>query len=198
MPRYTKGSSGGRTLRIIGGRWRGRTLPVPPIPGLRPTPNRLRETLFNWLQPQIPGACCLDAFAGTGMLGLEAVSRGARSAILIEKNRQLYRKLQAQKRVFLANEVQIFHDDALHWLQGKGGAAGKERPQTFDCIFLDPPFHCELIARSCHLLLAQGLIAETGWVYTESEPGLPAPSGWQVHREARSRHVQCRLIQAGN
>ena len=119
-------------VRIVGGRWRGRRLAVPAGTGVRPTPDRVRETLFNWLAPNLPGAQCLDLFAGTGVLGLEALSRGAAATTFVERDAVLVRALEEHVGV-LAAEAQVFQDDALNFLSS--------RPQrTFDVVFVDPPY----------------------------------------------------------
>ena len=125
-------------IRIIGGQWRGRRLPVADQPGLRPTPDRIRETLFNWLATVIPGARCLDLFAGTGALGFEALSRGARCAIMVEQNIQLVQQLEGAKSVLEADRAEIIHTEAINWLAN--------RHEPFNVVFLDssvPPALCE-------------------------------------------------------
>ena len=124
-------------VRIVGGRWRGRRLAVPAGTGVRPTPDRVRETLFNWLAPSLPGARCLDLFAGTGVLGLEALSRGAAGTTFVERDAVLVRALEAHMGI-LAAEAQVFHDDALNFLSS--------RPtREFDVVFVDPPYSTGLV-----------------------------------------------------
>ena len=124
-------------VRIVGGRWRGRRLAVPAGTGVRPTPDRVRETLFNWLAPSLPVAQCLDLFAGTGVLGLEALSRGAAGTTFVERDAVLVRALESHMGV-LAAEAQVFHEDAREFLSS--------RPQrTFDVVFVDPPYATELV-----------------------------------------------------
>ena len=119
-------------LRIVGGEWRGRRLPVLDQPGLRPTPDRVRETLFNWLAPLITGARCLDLFAGSGALGFEAASRGAGRVVMIEKSANVVRVLRENRLLLDARQVEVIHADAGPWLAGQA--------EPFDLVFLDPPF----------------------------------------------------------
>lgn len=187
-------------IRIIGGHWRGRTLPVPAAAGLRPTPERLRETLFNWLAADIAGARCLDLFAGTGILGLEALSRGAREVTLIEKNPRLYARLRSHQAESQYPGLYLVRADACRWLQAPGARRRSPRPLDlpfdlpFDIVFIDPPFHQDLVARCLTLLQTQGWLSEEAWVYVESEPGLAAPPHWQLCKQARAGRVWCRLL----
>jgi 16S rRNA (guanine966-N2)-methyltransferase len=130
-------------VRIIGGAWRRRWLPVAPVPGLRPSADAQRETLFNWLQPGLPGATVLDLFAGTGALGLEAASRGAHSVLLVEKSPVAARQLEANCRLLGAAQVTVRQDDALRLLAQGREAAGLD---PFDLVFVDPPFEKGLVA----------------------------------------------------
>src|SRR4051794_19363664 len=125
-------------VRIIGGRWRGTRLPVPASPGLRPSSDRVRETLFNWLMPVLAGARVVDVFAGTGALGLEAVSRGAAHAALVERDTALARSLrETVTRLSAQKAVEVAHGDALAWL-------ARQAPASFDVAFVDPPFDADL------------------------------------------------------
>ncbi|MEX0950842.1 MAG: 16S rRNA (guanine(966)-N(2))-methyltransferase RsmD, partial [Gammaproteobacteria bacterium] len=147
-------------IRIIGGQWRHRQLPVPDRPGLRPTPDRLRETLFNWLQDCIQGARCLDLFAGSGALGFEAASRGAAGVVLVERDPALARALDEQVSVLQAAQMQVHCSEALHWLH---------QPQDpFDIIFLDPPFGTDLLSQSLELIAANAMLRAGGRVYVEA------------------------------
>ena len=175
------------SVRIIGGRWRGTRLPVADSPGLRPSADRVRETLFNWLQPVLPGARVLDLFAGTGVLGLEAVSRGAASAMLVEAEPQLARGLQAEvARLGASGDVTVHQGDALAWLRGQPA-------QGFDIAFVDPPFAGGLW--DAVLASLPRLMAEQGWLYLESPAGqVPAlPAEWRLHREGATREVRYAL-----
>ena len=176
------------SVRIVGGRWRGTRLAVPELAGLRPTSDRVRETLFNWLQPALPGAVVLDLFAGSGALGLEAVSRGAARAVLVERDpvqaaslRATVQKLQAEA------QVQVVQDDALRWL------AGQAPDVRFDIAFLDPPFDDGLWQAALQALLPR--MAGSAWIYVESPasqvPVLPA--SWRLHRELRTAQARAAL-----
>ena len=155
-------------MRIAGGSLRGRTLKVPP--GARPTPARARETLFNWLAATVPGANCLDLFAGAGALGMEALSRGAAQCVFVESQRATVEMLrQAVSEWGVAGRVE--HADALRWLAGETGQARK----PMDIVFLDPPFGSGLTARCCTLLALDGWLAENCRLYLESHKRDPLP-----------------------
>ena len=175
------------SVRIIGGRWRGTRLPVADSPGLRPSTDRVRETLFNWLQQALSGARVLDLFAGTGVLGLEAVSRGAASAQLVEAEPQLARALEAVvARLGATGEVAIHRGDALAWLRAQPAL-------VFDIAFVDPPFAAGLWEPVLAALPA--LLATDAWLYVES-PSEHAPvmsPDWALHRESRTRDVRFAL-----
>ena len=179
------------TVRIVGGRWRGTRLAVPSLPGLRPSSDRVRETLFNWLMPMLPGARVVDLFAGTGALGLEAVSRGAAHATLVEHAPLLAASFEDTVQRLSAHEsVAVVRDDALAWLARQPEAA-------FDLAFVDPPFDAQLWPRVLPSLFPR--IAPGGWLYVESPaghvPGL-APSQWRLHREGGTRDVRYALYRA--
>ncbi|TLF49803.1 16S rRNA (guanine(966)-N(2))-methyltransferase RsmD [Halomonas urmiana] len=175
-------------LRLIGGDYRRRQLPVLDHPGLRPTPDRVRETLFNWLSAALPGARVLDLFAGTGALGLEALSRGAREAVFVEADARVARQLADNLGTLGASERAI-----LLTTQAQAFLAGTAAP--FSLAFLDPPFHRDLAADCCAALEAGGWLAEEAWIYLETESSLePAvPSTWQLHREVRAGDSTGRL-----
>jgi len=173
-------------LRIIGGRLKGSRLEVPLWPGLRPTPDRLRETLFNWLQSSIIGARCLDLFAGSGALGLEAESRGAASVVLVEREPALAASLRANG-VRLQATAEVVCAEAGAWL--------RTTPRPFDLVFLDPPF-ADQLWQSISLQLEQGgWLADPAWVYVETpdQQDFDPPSGWQLQRATRVGAVQGRL-----
>ena len=185
-PRGREGS-----VRIIGGRWRGSRLPVPDAPGLRPTSDRARETLFNWLQPVLPGARVLDLFAGSGALGLEALSRGARQVLLVERDPRLAGSLQASvERLRAGDAATVARADALALLrtplQGR-----------FDVVFLDPPFEHGLWAAA--LAALPPWLADDAWLYLESPPDGAVEPGpdWRLHREGRSRDARHALYRLG-
>lgn len=174
-------------IRIIGGQWRGRKLPVPNSPGLRPTTDRVRETLFNWLAPVIQGARCLDCFAGSGALGLEALSRYAGSATLLEFERLVAQQLE-KNLALLQGKGTVVNTNTLSWLAGNG--------QPFDVVFLDPPFRKGLLAETVTLLEQQGWLADEAWIYVEAEAESAAadvPANWQLHREKVAGQVAYRL-----
>lgn len=184
--------SGARTppgkVRIIGGRWRGTRLEVPQRPGLRPTSDRVRETLFNWLQPVLPGARVLDLFAGSGALGLEAVSRGAARAVLVEHDPELARALRCTvaRLQGAAGAVEVVAADALAWLHAQPHAG-------FDLAFVDPPFDANLWGGVLPALAPK--LSDDGLLYVES-PADAAPEpgpGWHLHREGRTRDVRFAL-----
>ena len=177
-------------IRIIGGRWRNTRLSVPSSPGLRPSSDRVRETLFNWLAPMLPGARVIDVFAGTGALGLESVSRGAAHAVLLERDPALVQSLrQVMQRLSAQESVDVVQGDALAWLARYNG-------QGFDLAFVDPPFDAELWQLALAALLPR--LVPGAWLYLESPhdkvPALPA--GWALHREARTREVRFALYRA--
>ena len=178
------------SVRIIGGEWRGTRLPVADRDGLRPTADRVRETLFNWLQPMLPGARVLDLFAGTGALGLEAVSRGAREAVLVERDPQLAEGLrQLAAKLPGGERVQVVCADALTWLQAARGG--------FDLVFLDPPFTGDLWVPA--LVGLDGRLADQAWLYVESPVSSPNVPGraWRPHREGQTREVRYALYRRG-
>lgn len=173
-------------VRIIGGRWRNTKLAVGGVAGLRPTGDRVRETLFNWLMPALPGARVLDLFAGSGALGLEAVSRGAASAVLVERDAgQAVRLREAVTKLGAAAQVTVAQDDALRWL-------ASAPPAAFDIAFLDPPFAADLLPQALPALAPH--LAPAAWIYVEA-PDAPAalPSGWVEHRQMRTRETCCTL-----
>ncbi len=182
-------------VRIIGGRWRRSRLPVGQAPGLRPTPDRVRETLFNWLGQDLSGCRCIDAFAGSGALGFEAASRGAQEVVLCERHPALVRALQANAQRLGAEAVRVLAGDALTLL-------GTLAPGAWDGIFLDPPFDDareggERLTRSA-LGAAARLLCPQGWVYLESprawtEAELQA-LGWCLHRHMRAGQVHAHLL----
>ncbi|MEP6907089.1 MAG: 16S rRNA (guanine(966)-N(2))-methyltransferase RsmD [Pseudoxanthomonas sp.] len=171
-------------VRIIGGRWRGTRLAVPASPGLRPSSDRVRETLFNWLLPVLPGARVLDAFAGTGALGLEAVSRGAANAVLVERDAALCQLLRdTVGRLSAQSDIEVVQGDVVAWL-------GRYAQGAFDLAFVDPPFD-EALWQSVLAALVPAL-APGAWVYIESPPdrSVRLPPGWMLHREGTTRDVR--------
>jgi 16S rRNA (guanine966-N2)-methyltransferase len=168
-------------VRLIGGTWKRSKLPVPDRPGLRPTPDRVRETLFNWLGQTLDGWRCLDAFAGSGALGFEAASRGAADVVLLERDPVLVRHLQASRQRLGATQIHVTPGDALVWM-------ARCPPQRFELVLLDPPFDSPLLLQA--LPLALPLVAEGGFLYLESGQDLPPPlAGTTVHRSGRAGAV---------
>ncbi len=185
----TNRSRAGR-LRIVAGIWRSRLLDIADVPGLRPTSERIRETLFNWLAPNLHGARCLDLFAGTGALGLEALSRGAREVVFVERTAAAVDTLRANVEALAADDATIVRADAGDYLDS--------RPvEPFDIVFLDPPFADDALAATCRLLDARGWVEQAGLVYLEqdrvqSAPELPA--GWDVLRDKTAGNVRYMLV----
>lgn len=177
-------------VRIIGGRLRGSKLPVPDLPGLRPSGDRARETLFNWLQGEVAGARVLDLFAGSGALGFEAASRGAAEVWLVERDAAQARSLAESAQRLHAQGVQVACADALRWLAD--GAQGR-----FDLAFVDPPFDAGLWQAAVAAL--QPRLAENAWVYVElaASAAFTAPPGWRLHREGGTREARHLLFQSG-
>ncbi len=174
-------------VRIIGGQWKRSKLPVADRPGLRPTPDRVRETLFNWLGQDLSGWRCLDAFAGSGALGFEAASRGAAEVVLLERDPALAASLRHSQQRLKAEVLRIEAADAIAWM-------GRAAPGSFDLVLLDPPFGSELAAQA--LPLALRLVSEDGFVYLEARQSLPAaPEGWAVHRRGHAGAVHFHLLQ---
>ncbi|MFN3902860.1 16S rRNA (guanine(966)-N(2))-methyltransferase RsmD [Rehaibacterium terrae] len=173
-------------VRIIAGRWRNTRLPVPDRPGLRPTADRVRETLFNWLQPVLPGARVLDLFAGTGALGFEAGSRGAAEVVMVERDPELAASLRGTAARLKAGNVTVECADALAWLR-------RPSPARFDLVFLDPPFAAGLWTQALDGLVPW--LAPGARVYVESPADdVPsAPPGWLLLREGRTREVRYAL-----
>ena len=154
---------GSNTLRIIGGEWRSRKLQFIDAPGLRPTPDRIRETLFNWLQGKTHNANCLDLFAGSGALGLEALSRGAKNVVFIEKNAVIANKLK-ENLALLKADAAVIISDALSYINNETKAK-----EVFDVIFLDPPYRLGLIEKSLSDLIEKKLLNESTLIYLEHE-----------------------------
>jgi 16S rRNA (guanine966-N2)-methyltransferase len=174
-------------VRIIAGKWRGRKLDVIDSPGLRPTPDRVRETLFNWIQQEIVGARCLDLFAGTGALGFEALSRDAAEVVMVESNPKIVESLKQHANTLKSENHVIQLADALTWLrQGMKG---------FDIIFLDPPFEQGFIEKCCAIIMEESLLNPNGLVYIESEKSLMLPEGWHIKKQKKAGQVQSMLVE---
>ena len=173
-------------VRIIGGQWKRSKLPVADRPGLRPTPDRVRETLFNWLGQDLAGWRCLDAFAGSGALGFEAASRGAARVLLLEQDAEAVARLRAAQQRLQAATLRVDRADALAWM-ARAPAGG------FDLVLLDPPFDSDLMDRA--LPAAARLAAADGMIYAEQRQPLTAlPEGWALHRQGRAGAVHFHLL----
>ena len=179
-------------VRLIGGRWKRSKLPVLNKPGLRPTPDRVRETLFNWLGQDLRGWRCLDAFAGSGALGFEAASRGAAEVLLLERDGQLVTSLRASQARLQADKLQVHAADALAWMAACTA-------QRFELVLLDPPFEAGLQAPA--LAAAVPLLVPGGWLYLESPAALAAnelPPGAEFHRHGQAGLVHYHLLRRTN
>jgi 16S rRNA (guanine966-N2)-methyltransferase len=199
-------SGGSQQLRVIGGAWRGRRWRFPSNPAIRPTPDRVRETLFNWLAPRLPGASCLDLFAGSGALGLEALSRGAAHVVFVDADAASVAALRELLATWPAPEfgatrpdparAEVVRSDALRWI---GLRREPQRPR-FDLVFLDPPFAADVIA-TCLDALEQGdWLAPDARVYVECPARAappPLPAGWHWRRSSAAGEVGYHLAQRG-
>ena len=183
------------SCRIIGGKWRGRKIRFDDAEGLRPTTDRIRETVFNWLQPYIHQSCCLDVFAGSGVLGFEALSRGAQEIVFIEQNIKTVKRLKESINTLNAEKVTVFHQDALAWLRSVQSDKGFS--YRFDLVFLDPPFHSELLAESSALLNSSGCLAEDAIIYVEHniDSNIEMPENWLTLKEKKAGQVSYKLFQ---
>jgi 16S rRNA (guanine966-N2)-methyltransferase len=169
------------TVRIIGGKWRSRKLTFPAIAGLRPTTDRVRETVFNWLAPFIMQARCLDLFAGSGALGFEALSRGAAEAVFVDSSKEVIAYLKEQARILQTTDIETYQ---LHL-----PCPVPFTHKKFDIVFLDPPFHQGLISPICQWLEEQNLLADEALIYLETEAELsplPVPQNWVLMRSKKA------------
>ncbi|NHO67982.1 16S rRNA (guanine(966)-N(2))-methyltransferase RsmD [Aestuariicella hydrocarbonica] len=187
----TPKQSGSQTLRIIGGQWRGRKLPFVSADGLRPTGDRIRETLFNWLMPDLPGANCLDVFSGSGALALEALSRGAKSATLLELNPQAAAQIRHNLSLLQCPQAQLVQTDSLSWLQRPTPPSA-----TFDIVFVDPPFQHDFWQATITALEDHQWLSDGAAIYIETPKHLPLniPANWHLHREKHAGDVSFRLF----
>ena len=188
--RSKTGKSQPGRLRIVAGKWRSRLLDIADVPGLRPTSERIRETLFNWLSMRLHGARCLDLFAGTGALGLEALSRGAAEAVFVEQSAAAVRTLQNNIRMLDANGATVIKADAFAYLES--------RPVPFDIVFLDPPFAADSLDELCRLLEQRDVLANDALVYLEqdrSRPEVELPDQWQLLKNKTAGNVRYMLAQ---
>lgn len=173
-------------IRIIGGKWRGRKLNVIEAHGLRPTPDRVRETLFNWINQKIIGARCLDLFSGTGALSFEALSRGASEVTTVESNRRAVDFLIKTSKILDSKSHYIECADAISWL--------KKQTKTFDIIFLDPPFDKGYVEKCCQIIFEQSLLEKNGIIYIESEKNVSIPSVFKINKINQTKQVQSVLV----
>lgn len=178
---------GAHRVRIVGGQWKRTPLAVPDVPGLRPTPDRVRETLFNWLGQSLEGRACLDPFAGSGVLGLEAASRGARRVVMVERDRTAVAAIRAAIERLRADVVELVAGDAFETLRRLGRAG-----ERFDLVFLDPPFGQGLLEQA--LPLVGPLLAPGARVYVEAGAPFAPPPGWRLERRDRAGNVHYHLI----
>lgn len=184
------GSARANRLRIVGGLWRGRQIDFPAIDAIRPSPDRVRETLFNWLQPHIVGARCLDLFTGSGALGIEALSRGAAAVTFVDREPQVGRHLIQTLQRLGATGATVKTEDAVRFLERVA--------EPFDVVFLDPPFASTLLA-NVFASLARGWLAPNAHIYVESPADVPLPPlsvGWTVHRSKQAGQVGYHLLRA--
>jgi len=172
------------SVRIIGGEWRRRLIRFPGSADLRPTPDRMRETLFNWLGQDLTGKTCLDLFAGSGALGFEAASRGAKQVVMVERDAQIFRALQATHTMLGAGQVELTRADALAFLRSDA--------RRYDVVFLDPPYHLNLLPRVLSLL--PGRLDSGSCVYLESDRQPELPEGYELLRRSRAGRVHGLLI----
>ncbi len=177
-------------LRIIGGQWRSRVIHFPPIDDLRPSLDAVRETLFNWLSAHISDSACLDLFAGSGAFGFEAVSRGARKAVLVESNKHAVRQLHKTSQTLGADKrIEIQHNRVEDYFKNVDG--------KFDLVFIDPPFQPGEIETACRGLLASGCLQRQALIYIESQKSnipLPIPVTWPVIRQLERGRVRSTLV----
>lgn len=176
-------------VRIIGGQWRGRKLTIPEHSEVRPTPDRVRETLFNWLAPLLPDACCLDLFAGSGVLGFEALSRGAKEVVMVDQSPIVVKMLRAELQHFKATGGVIYQAKIPeHWpLFAK----------VFDIVFLDPPYRENLLLPASFALEEKGLLADPAYIYLESGKEIKddeLPSGWLIIKHKKAGQVGYYLV----
>ncbi len=177
-------------VRIISGLWRGRKLPVHDAEGLRPTTDRVKETLFNWLAQDIPRAKCLDLFAGSGGLGFEAASRQAEIVTMVELNTNAFNQIKKNIAALKATNLQVHNTDALSYLKQSG--------TPHHVVFIDPPFRKGLLNETISLLEKNGWLAEDAMIYVETEKELSLdgiPSHWHLHREKNAGQVSFRLFE---
>jgi len=176
-------------LRIVGGHWRGRKLRFPSSEGLRPTPDRVRETLFNWLQQDLTGLSCLDLYSGSGALGFEAASRGAASVVAVERNREVCAELRRNCELLDARQVRVVQRDVMSFL--------RDPAHPYDVVFADPPFHQDLVIPCCCQLEEGGWLRANAFIYIEAEKELKLeglPESWVAYRSRQAGVVGYHLF----
>ena len=179
-------------LRIIGGQWRGRKLEFMAVDGLRPTPDRVRETLFNWVQPYISGARCLDLFSGSGALGLEALSRGAESTTFVDLHNVTTRQLQHNLQILKSQSAEVVQADVIQWLESRV----TDLEPRYDMVFMDPPFRKDLVPTCCQLLESHNLLADSAVIMSRQNQSCKhpeVPDNWKEHRSKTTGQVSYRL-----
>ncbi len=177
-------------VRIIGGEWRGRRLPVPEVPNLRPTPDRVRETLFNWLSGHLPGANCLDLFAGSGVLGFEALSRGAASVVMVDLSPVVITQLKASATLLRTTQADIYQASLPTGLRAVA--------KPFDLVFLDPPYQSNLLLPCCHYLEQNHFLSDFAYVYLEANCTISdneLPTNWKIVKRQQAGQVVYHLAQ---
>jgi 16S rRNA (guanine966-N2)-methyltransferase len=179
-------------IRIIGGEWRSRQISFYDAPGLRPTPSRVRETLFNWLQYDIPGSRCLDLFAGSGALGFEAASRGAKTVVQVEQDANACRTLHENAIKLNAKQINLVQSDVFRFLADCN-------PETFDIVFLDPPFSFNFVVQTCQWLEDKGWLNQRALIYVEAESGKRIienmPENWHLLKSKIAGEVAYHLFE---
>lgn len=172
------------SIRIIGGKWRSRKVSFETKETLRPTPDRVRETLFNWLASHIVNSVCLDLYAGSGVLGLEALSRGANMVIAVDNDHDNIVQIDKNKETLQAAELMVLHKNVLDWLQGK--------PIVADIVFVDPPYKAKLLIPTLELLQNNGWVHDKSYIYFEDdqpiEPNM-LPANWSIWRQSKAGNV---------
>jgi len=180
------------TVRIKEGEWRSRLIKFPDATGLRPTPERVRQTVFNWLGQELTGQTCLDLFAGTGVMGFEALSRGASSVTLVEKSMPAYKALLVNKQLLKAEQAQVLDQDAMLFI--------KTNQQKFNLIFLDPPYNQQWLPKVLPLLASH--LSADGFIYAEAEYAIDDNAdfakGWQVVKQSKAGNVFYHLLKSTN
>ena len=171
-------------VRVIGGKWRGRIISFPSNIALRPTPNRVRETVFNWLGQDMSGKVCLDLFAGSGAMGIEAASRGSEHVVMVESNRKVYSILQSSLQKLRADQIELLMMDALKFIISD--------QRLFDMIFLDPPYQLGLLPKVLNLLPSH--LTQDGLIYLEAGNSFEPNEDWSVWRGGQAGRVHYQLL----